>query len=113
MNFVAVQNTSPLLRCLHKCVFPQSKHKSSDNQRTTQASAAMTTPLPMVVLHAERLDFQVTSAMYCRSVVATVSRLIAPSGNLLHHCHSHMYIKVLSKFPSRCVSEIRDLLGLG
>ena len=48
----------------------------------------------MVVAHAERLDFQITSAMYCKDLVEVVSRLSAPSGNLLHHCHSHMYIKV-------------------
>lgn len=46
------------------------------------------------MLRCERLDLQLTSAMYPRALVKAVSKIPAPSGTLLHHCHSHMYVKV-------------------
>ncbi|CAH1773157.1 unnamed protein product [Owenia fusiformis] len=50
--------------------------------------------LPALVLQAERLDLQTTSAMYARKLVRMVSKISTPSGNLLHHCHKHIYLKV-------------------
>ncbi len=74
----------------------QSKRRSADSERATQGVGAgpAAAPLPMVVLHADRLDLQVTCAMYAKPVVETGSRLAAPSSNLLHHCHSHTHVKV-------------------
>lgn len=57
--------------------------------------AAATAPaLPGILIQADRFDLQVTSAMFPKKLVSNVSAMAAPSGNLLHHCHSHMYIKV-------------------
>ncbi|KAI8506006.1 Vacuolar protein sorting-associated protein 13B [Branchiostoma belcheri] len=51
-------------------------------------------PLPTVVFQADRIDIQNTVPMYRYNLVPAVSCLLQPSGNLLHHCYSHIYVKV-------------------
>ncbi|CAH1247692.1 VPS13B [Branchiostoma lanceolatum] len=51
-------------------------------------------PLPTKVIQADRIDIQNTVPMYRYSLVPAVSSLLQPSGNLIHHCYSHIYVKV-------------------
>ena len=51
-------------------------------------------PLPALCLQSERIDIQSTVPMYGRKLVRAVSRLPHASGNLMHHCYAHMYLKV-------------------
>ena len=46
------------------------------------------------MLRGERVDCQLSSAMYPRALVKAVSKIPSPSGTLQHQCHSHMYVKV-------------------
>ncbi|ELT92184.1 hypothetical protein CAPTEDRAFT_228271 [Capitella teleta] len=50
--------------------------------------------LPCGLLQADRVDIQVTSTMYAKHLVKTVSALGCPPAGLLHHCHSHSYFKI-------------------
>ncbi|XP_035658997.1 vacuolar protein sorting-associated protein 13B-like isoform X1 [Branchiostoma floridae] len=51
-------------------------------------------PLPTIVVQADRIDIQNTVPMYRYNLVPAVSCMVQPSGNLLHHCYSHIYVKV-------------------
>ena len=71
----------------------QAKVKGS---RTSQAVDAQEQPahMPCVVVTAERLDIQLTTAMYTHRLVSVVSKMTIPSENLLHHCHAHLHCQV-------------------
>ncbi|XP_053736376.1 intermembrane lipid transfer protein VPS13B-like isoform X1 [Synchiropus splendidus] len=51
-------------------------------------------PLPSVQFQLEKVNIEHTVPMYAQELVATVSTLSQPSDNLLHHCYSHLYLKV-------------------
>ncbi|XP_024861021.1 vacuolar protein sorting-associated protein 13B isoform X2 [Kryptolebias marmoratus] len=51
-------------------------------------------PLPSVQFQVERINFEHSVPMYAPELVATVSSLSQPPDNLLHHCYSHLYLKV-------------------
>jgi len=71
----------------------QAKVKGS---RTSQAVDAQEQPvhMPCIVITAERLDVQLTTAMYTHRLVSVVSKMTIPSENLLHHCHAHLHCQV-------------------
>ena len=64
---------------------PSPRHQPVNNKNCS---------LPVIMLRSERVDFQLSSAMYPRALVKAVSKIPVPSGTLLHNCHSHMYVKV-------------------
>uniref|UniRef100_A0A3B3X5Y6 Vacuolar protein sorting 13 homolog B n=1 Tax=Poecilia mexicana TaxID=48701 RepID=A0A3B3X5Y6_9TELE len=51
-------------------------------------------PLPSVRFQVERVNFDHSVPMYGPELVSTVSSLSQPPDNLLHHCYSHLYLKV-------------------
>uniref|UniRef100_A0A3P9Q9M9 Vacuolar protein sorting 13 homolog B n=1 Tax=Poecilia reticulata TaxID=8081 RepID=A0A3P9Q9M9_POERE len=52
-------------------------------------------PQHLVLLHSvERVNFDHSVPMYGPELVSTVSSLSQPPDNLLHHCYSHLYLKV-------------------
>nr|XP_015804809.2 intermembrane lipid transfer protein VPS13B isoform X1 [Nothobranchius furzeri] len=51
-------------------------------------------PLPSVQFQVERVNVEHTVPMYAPELVTTVSSLSSPPDNLLHHCYSHLYLKV-------------------
>nr|XP_002741992.1 PREDICTED: vacuolar protein sorting-associated protein 13B-like [Saccoglossus kowalevskii] len=80
-----------------KIVLKQRKsHRKESSRRKRELSLSYQPiyPLPACQLLADRIDIQNTLPMYGRSLVKSVSKLSQPSGNLLHHCYAHMYIKV-------------------
>ncbi|KAF7651325.1 hypothetical protein LDENG_00112200 [Lucifuga dentata] len=51
-------------------------------------------PLPALQFQVERVNVEHSVPMYASELVGTVSGLIQPSDNLLHHCYAHLYLKV-------------------
>ncbi|XP_074510650.1 intermembrane lipid transfer protein VPS13B isoform X2 [Sebastes fasciatus] len=51
-------------------------------------------PLPSVQFQVDRVNVEHSVPMYSPELVSTVSGLSQPSDNLLHHCYSHLYLKV-------------------
>ncbi|XP_027872491.1 vacuolar protein sorting-associated protein 13B isoform X1 [Xiphophorus couchianus] len=51
-------------------------------------------PLPSMQFQVERVNFDHSVPMYGPELVSTVSSLSQPPDNLLHHCYSHLYLKV-------------------
>ncbi|XP_047218016.1 vacuolar protein sorting-associated protein 13B-like isoform X4 [Girardinichthys multiradiatus] len=51
-------------------------------------------PLPSVQFQVERVNFDHSEPMYGPELVTTVSSLSQPPENLLHHCYTHLYLKV-------------------
>lgn len=50
--------------------------------------------LPSVQFQVERVNVEHSVPMYAPELVSTVSGLSQPPDNLLHHCYSHLYLKV-------------------
>lgn len=51
-------------------------------------------PLPAVQFQVERVNVEHSVPMYAQELVSTVISLNKPSDNLLHHCYSHLCLKV-------------------
>ncbi len=68
-------------------------------------------PLPALCLQSERIDIQSTVPMYGRKLVRAVSRLPQASGNLMHHCYAHMYLKV-SMLNVQCINLALTTMSL-
>ncbi|KAL4227239.1 Vacuolar protein sorting-associated protein 13B [Mactra antiquata] len=51
-------------------------------------------PLFGMQITSQRFDLQTTSPMYPRKTVQMISKIIGPSSNLMHHCHSHTQTKI-------------------
>ncbi|XP_069813454.1 intermembrane lipid transfer protein VPS13B isoform X8 [Dendropsophus ebraccatus] len=67
------------------------KHSSST---LTTTSFQPIRPLPAIKILADKINFEHSVPMYAEQLVQTVSSLIQPSDNLLHHCYAHCYMKV-------------------
>ena len=62
--------------------------------RSSQSGPVVAPPLPTIVLNADSFGVHLLTAMYPRQVALVVSKMAAPSDDLLHRCHSHMNVKV-------------------
>ncbi|XP_070535266.1 intermembrane lipid transfer protein VPS13B-like [Ptychodera flava] len=81
----------------------KSPRKEMRRKPETGISYLPSYPLPACQVQADRIDIQNTVPMYGRRLVKAVSKLPQPSGNLLHHCYSHMYINhVVQLDQSKC-----------
>ncbi|XP_063419366.1 intermembrane lipid transfer protein VPS13B-like [Mytilus trossulus] len=77
------------------CDIPKKSYKTVHNQKGSKTTEHETVDiLPCVHLTTARLEYQVTSSMYPRKLVQLISKMAAPSSNLLHHCHAHTQIKL-------------------
>ena len=79
--------TAPLYNLYVSCCFQGSKSKSP---KAAEGEAS----IPALQVQSQRLDFQLTTAMYPRRLVRAVSKMTTPSSHLVHNCHSHLYFKV-------------------
>ncbi|XP_055998709.1 intermembrane lipid transfer protein VPS13B-like isoform X2 [Ostrea edulis] len=69
----------------------KSSKVSKEESNSTKSSSVI---LPTVAMTAVRFEFQVTNPMYPRKLIKFVSKMVGPSSNLLHHCHSHTHFKL-------------------
>ncbi|XP_060068135.1 intermembrane lipid transfer protein VPS13B-like [Ylistrum balloti] len=63
-------------------------------QNKEDPSKQSMTNLPCIAISCNRLDYQISYAMYPRKLVRLVSKTVGPSPNLLHHCYSHTHLKL-------------------
>ncbi|XP_074656098.1 intermembrane lipid transfer protein VPS13B-like [Tubulanus polymorphus] len=71
--------------------------KKSSSKRGGAGSKATSKPapnLPSLIGQVERFDLTISKPMYPNHVVKLVSKMKKPSPNLLHHCHSHISLKL-------------------
>ena len=52
--------------------------------------------LPGVVISAERVELQICSPMYAKSMAKACSLLSSASEHVLYHCHYHLNVQVRS-----------------
>ncbi|XP_052096921.1 intermembrane lipid transfer protein VPS13B-like isoform X1 [Mytilus californianus] len=77
------------------CDVAKKSYKTVHHQKGSKTTEHETVDiLPCVHLTSARLEYQVTSSMYPRKLVQLISKMAAPSSNLLHHCHAHTQIKL-------------------
>ncbi|CAC5371342.1 VPS13B [Mytilus coruscus] len=77
------------------CDIAKKSYKTVHHQKGSKTTEHETVDiLPCVHLTSARLEYQVTSSMYPRKLVQLISKMAAPSSNLLHHCHAHTQIKL-------------------
>ncbi|XP_061177950.1 intermembrane lipid transfer protein VPS13B-like [Saccostrea echinata] len=74
----------------YKTVHKPSKVSKEESNFPKPASVI----LPVVAMTAVKFEFQVTNPMYPRKLIKFVSKMAAPSANLLHNCHSHTQFKL-------------------
>jgi len=94
------------------CGNVQRKSKSADIVETVPKSSS----LPGAVLKAERVEVQICSPMYAKSMAKACSLLSSATEHVLYHCHYHMNVQVcpesdllLSTGTSVCCSSASSL----
>ncbi|XP_064651739.1 intermembrane lipid transfer protein VPS13B-like isoform X2 [Lineus longissimus] len=99
MHLTLVNPTVSLLAADHPyCDIKHRKNivmkKSRRGSKVSGEKMRYMQPLPAVLLQATRFEMQLVRPMYPRRLVKFISKLKEPSSNLLHHCHTHLYIKI-------------------
>ncbi|KAH9494658.1 Vacuolar protein sorting-associated protein 13B [Bulinus truncatus] len=99
LHIMFINPTVTLLQAEHSyCDVAKKNYKYRQKKRDAKApeDGQHNVPIPAIVLSTTRLDLQITKPMYPGRLVKLVTAIAGPSSNILHHCHSHLQVKLFS-----------------
>ncbi|XP_055871203.1 intermembrane lipid transfer protein VPS13B-like isoform X3 [Biomphalaria glabrata] len=99
LHMMFINPTVTILQAEHSyCDVAKKNYKYRQKKRDAKGTEEghPNPPIPAIVLSTSRFDLQITKPMYPGRLVKLVTAIAGPSSNLLHHCHSHLQVKLFS-----------------